>query len=176
MPNVRAMVSQAGPTVVNGGSFSHNTASDGAGFANEDSTVTLNGVGFDANTATDAVGGGGGIYNYSGGDTILNDDDSFTGNTAANGAGLFNAGESTVSHAQFSQNSASADGGAIYNAADATVTVGHSRITGNFAGADGGGGIYNAGTDGAVTLTGSHVAHNDPDNCAPTASVTGCTG
>jgi hypothetical protein len=62
------------------------------------------------------------------------------------------------------------------NAAAATVTIGHSRITGNSAGADGGGGIYNAGSDLAVTLTHSQVMHNDPDNCAPTASVSGCTG
>ncbi len=160
---------------LNDDSFSHNTASDGAGFSNDGGTATLHGVRFDANAATDA-GFGGGIYNYNGGDTILNDDDSFTANTAANGAGLYNADESTVSHAQFSQNSASADGGGIYNAVDATVTIADSRINGNSAGADGGGGIYNAGTDVAVTLTHSRVTHNDPDNCAPTDSVTGCTG
>jgi hypothetical protein len=37
-----------------------------------------------------------------------------------------------------------------------------------------GGGIYLAG--GKVTLAGSPVADNKPDNCDPPGSVTGCVG
>jgi predicted outer membrane repeat protein len=54
------------------------------------------------------------------------------------------------------------------------VTLTSSQVTGNLARQDGGG-IY--GTDGAsVTLTRSVVRLNLPDNCAPPASVPGCTG
>lgn len=64
----------------------------------------------------------------------------------------------------------------VLTTGDALTIPTDSRITGNLAGADGGGGIYDAGTDVAVTLTDSQVTHNHPDNCAPAASVAGCTG
>jgi hypothetical protein len=46
-------------------------------------------------------------------------------------------------------------------------------ISGNWA-TTGGGGIYNTG-GGIVTLTTSPVVNNEPDNCEPAGSITGCT-
>jgi predicted outer membrane repeat protein len=52
--------------------------------------------------------------------------------------------------------------------------VDRSLIAGNTA-TDGGGGIYTGDGDGSVTLTGfTRVTRNDPDNCEPADTVTGC--
>lgn len=53
--------------------------------------------------------------------------------------------------------------------------VSGTQIIGNRA-AGGGGGIYDDGTQATVTLTGSLLAGNEPDNCEPLSSITGCTG
>ena len=55
------------------------------------------------------------------------------------------------------------------------VTLTHSDVTHNTASVPGGGGgIFNGG--GTVTLDKSHVHGNNPNNCAPPASVPGCKG
>jgi len=52
-----------------------------------------------------------------------------------------------------------------------TVTLTDSSVTDNTARHEGGG-IFNA--LGIVTLSGSTVADDTPDNCSPTGSVSGC--
>ena len=72
-------------------------------------------------------------------------------------------------------------GGGIANASfgipptggSGVLTIKGSKITGNSASGSGGG-IVNQ--DGTVTLTGTRVAGNTPDNCEPPGTITGCTG
>jgi hypothetical protein len=53
------------------------------------------------------------------------------------------------------------------------LTIKGSKVTGNFASGSGGG-IVNQ--DGTVTLIGTRVAGNVPDNCEPPGTIAGCTG
>jgi hypothetical protein len=53
------------------------------------------------------------------------------------------------------------------------LTIKDSKITDNFASGSGGG-IVNQG--GTVTLKGTKVAGNVPDNCEPPGTIAGCTG
>jgi hypothetical protein len=72
-----------------------------------------------------------------------------------------------------SGNHAGARGGGLYNQGPAEVSG--TQITGNRA-VGGGGGIYDDGTEATATLTDSSPAGNKPDNCEPPGSITGCTG
>jgi hypothetical protein len=53
------------------------------------------------------------------------------------------------------------------------LTIKGRKTNGNVASGSGGG-IVNQ--DGTVTLTGTLVAGNVPDNCEPPGTITGCTG
>jgi hypothetical protein len=72
-----------------------------------------------------------------------------------------------------SGNSADGRGGGVDN--HGSLAASGTQIIGNRA-AGGGGGIYDDGTQATVTLTGSLLAGNEPDNCEPPGSITGCTG
>jgi hypothetical protein len=85
------------------------------------------------------------------------------------GVANFGGAVSLVSSA-VTGNSAVAGGG-IYTD-NGTVTLTASGVTGNTAAS--GGGIYR--NSGTVALLASTVSGNTPDNCAPTASVPGCSG
>jgi hypothetical protein len=89
-----------------------------------------------------------------------------SGNTAIEGAGIYNQGTVTVNSSAVSGNVAQSRGGGIYNDRG-TVTLNSSTVTGNTAFQ--GGGIYNDG--GTVTLVDSTVSGNIPDNCV---GVPGC--
>ena len=52
------------------------------------------------------------------------------------------------------------------------LTLNHSQVTGNTAAH--GGGIFNSG--GTVTLAATSVTGNNPDNCEPLGTISGCTG
>jgi predicted outer membrane repeat protein len=66
-----------------------------------------------------------------------------------------------VSKTTLSGNSAGADGGGIFNSCG-VVTVSNCRVTGNTAGSHGGG-IYT--TNGTLTLVGNNdISHDAPDN------------
>jgi predicted outer membrane repeat protein len=100
---------------------------------------------------------------------------------SSDGGGIDNGYVATVTGTVFEDNQVKSDGGGIYNADGildfpGTMDIAHSRILDNLASDGGGGGIYNGDGDGAVTLTGSAVAQNHPDNCAPAESVGGCSG
>jgi hypothetical protein len=69
-----------------------------------------------------------------------------------------------------SGNSTSGFGGGIANQGDLKMTG--SRVLHNTAAA--GGGIANLG--GTVTLKGTRVAGNIPDNCEPPGTIPGCAG
>jgi hypothetical protein len=102
------------------------------------------------------------------------------GNSASDGAGIYaSAGLMTLTRVTISGNSASGYGGGVYNdwAGQGTRrshSADGSQISGNSAAA-GGGGLYNT-INGTFTLQNSRVLGNAPDDCEPTASVSGCGG
>ena len=73
-----------------------------------------------------------------------------------------------------SLNSAAYDGGGIYNASDLTVMNGFLNL--NTAPDNSGGGIYNDSSAADVSMMGNRIFGNTEDNCAPAASVEGCSG
>jgi predicted outer membrane repeat protein len=147
-----------GAVTVTNSAFRHNSASSDGGGLYNDFYATMTGASFDQNKARSD---GGGIY-------------STDGNEVTYYPTL------VLSGSQVRGNVAGGDGGGIYTA-DLLGTPGigslaltRSQVRGNVAGTDGGG-IYNFGAS-TVTLTSAVVARNHPDNCAPAASVPGCTG
>jgi hypothetical protein len=72
-----------------------------------------------------------------------------------------------------SGNLAGARGGGVYN--QGSLDASSTKITGNRA-VGGGGGIFDDGTEATVTLTHSSPTGNEPDNCEPLGSIIGCTG
>jgi hypothetical protein len=163
------------------------------GIANGGNAV-LNSTTVDNNTATHTSGAG--IVNH--GSMTLNKSE-VNGNIAAgqdvpnivaSGGGIItaqgpqgtNATTLTLNNSQVNNNSAVGDGGGIANGLPlppqpgvpqllgGTVTLNHSQVTGNTAGS--GGGIFNY--KGTVSLSGTSVNGNTPNNCAPATSVPGC--
>jgi autotransporter family porin len=84
----------------------------------------------------------------------------FTGNLAPFGGAIYNDGDLDAANSGFLANSTGGFGGAIYT--EDNLHAGHITVTANAAGFDGGG-IYN--DDESVTLSGSMVFGNQPDNC-----------
>jgi len=117
---------------------------------------------------------GGGICDSS---TLTLSGSSVYGNTAGFGAGLYdNDGTDSVIRSTVTRNTASDQGGGIYNVNGGTMALTRSAVEGNTAdgGPGSGGGVYKA--SGTVTLDRSGVRKNNPDNCAPPGSVPGCFG
>jgi hypothetical protein len=188
------ILNHAGTAILNASRVSGNTSGSGGGIAsgpgNPDSPVTgssltLNGSRVDHNTATEAGGAAGGIAN--GGLAVIRGS-SVDHNSANVGAGIGNHGTMTIAGSQITGNTAPTDsagtpgvGGGIANAnfgfpptgGSGVLTIKGSKITGNSASGTGGG-IINQ--DGTVTLTGSQVVGNTPDNCEPPGTIAGCTG
>lgn len=107
------------------------------------------------------VGNGGGILNSG---TLMVSRCNITGNTAREGAGIYNAVQGisllTVSNSTISGNTATDCGGGIFNWGDVTISGSSSKITGNIA-SNAGGGIYSWGN---MTLSGSTVSGNIAKN------------
>ena len=162
-----------GGVALNGGTFtmsdsasaiSNNTAVYGAGIhVNGGGAVTMTGGKISGNTATgkDDSGGGGihlfnGTVEMSGGEIIEN----HAKGTAerAGGGGMYiyqrNTNKFTMMGGSFSKNTASGDGGGIYNAGTVTMTDGTiSENEANY-----GGGVYVNG--GTFTMSGSTISGN----------------
>ena len=122
------------------------------------------------------VADGGGICDGQGGSLTLSGSLVYS-NTAGFGAGLYdNDGTASVVRSTVERNTASAQGGGVFNVNGGTMTLTRSAVTGNSAdgGPGSGGGVYNAG--GTLTLDRSGVRQNKPDNCTPPGSVPGCFG
>jgi predicted outer membrane repeat protein len=104
---------------------------------------------------------GGAIWNDYSATVTLQQGSTLSGNSAFDGAGIFNeAGTVNVSTCTFSSNSASFEGGAIYNWGGTTlgtVTILNSTLSANSAVLAGG--IYNSG-GGKLTITGSMLSNN----------------
>ncbi|MFH9721912.1 hypothetical protein ACH4M4_02955 [Streptomyces sp. NPDC017254] len=127
-------------------------------------------------TLTNGAGGdGGGIYNNFGATVTLTASTVRDNTAARSGGGVFNFFNSTVTltGSSVSGNTAGAYGGGIWNDIGSTVGLNASTVRDNTAGIDGGG-VHN--DDGTVTLTGSAVRGNRPNNCGGLVPVPGCTG
>lgn len=182
--------------------FTGNSAGGGGAidnFNSSNATLTVTGSRFASNSAQAA---GGAIYNYDGatltGDTFYKD-------RASLGGAFYNDWYATTGTDVFSHDAATSDGGAIYSdqsttdngstfTADTATTDGGAfyisppfsggtwglsitggSIQGARAGTDGGA-VYNgSGSTSSVRLSGTALARNSPDNCAPAGSVAGCT-
>lgn len=134
---------------------------DGGGIRNDGRLVVVDSVitGNRAN-GTSPTSGGGGILNTVGASTTLINS-TVSENTAPNGGGLRNDGETMIQNSTFSGNNATAaagGGGAIASSGN-EVTIQNSTITNNRA-AGVGAGISTAGN---VMLTNSIVAANEDD-------------
>ncbi|MAT06226.1 MAG: hypothetical protein CL424_14405 [Acidimicrobiaceae bacterium] len=162
-------IANAGSTTVQLVSFVGNraegpAASGGAILNTGDLTVRFST--FEANRATRA---GGAIEANGGTTTIVRS--SFTANTTGpepgNGGAfhLTGAGEVEVSGSTFDANTATAEGGALWNSADGMMSITRSTVTGNTAsGAEadqGGGGVYNDGGD--LSIVGGTLFGNTAD-------------
>jgi predicted outer membrane repeat protein len=149
-----------GTLTVDHGTLSQNTASeDGGGiWSNGTLTVTI-GSTLSQNTAGDI---GGGIFiGIQSSDTLIFAS-TLSGNSASDGAGIYNVATATVDNSALSGNNASQSGGGIYNSGTLTVTD-SSSLSGNSAASSGygGGGIFSTGTltvDGS-TLSGNSAVH-----------------
>jgi hypothetical protein len=163
-------------------------------------SLTLNQVTLSGNVATGAAGGG---LNITATGRALVNRTVVSGNTATgagSGGGINNSGLLTIDESRLSFNNAgTGGGGGLATQAGATSqviqsTLDHNTTTGN------GGGISNAGTTtlirtlverntaalngggvfnvapGTVTLSGSIIRNNTPNNCFPLNTIPGCTG
>jgi len=148
--------------------------------------ATLNSTKVDNNTTSHTSGAG--IVNH--GTMTLNKSE-VNSNTAAgsgpvaSGGGIVSAQGPpetvpttlTINNSQVNNNTAGGNGGGIANGISPMLTGGaltlnHSQVTGNTAAH--GGGIFNSG--GTVTLAATSVTGNNPDNCEPPGTISGCTG
>lgn len=143
---------------LNGSTVSGNTAAAGGGIYNtssRSSTVTLTNSTVSGNTAHNS---GGGVENLG---TLTLAGSTVSDNRAdGKGGGIMNDyffGTLAMSHSTVSGNTA-ADGGGIYNGIGSILTLTNSTVTNNATGhGGGGGGTYN---DGTLTLTDSTVSSN----------------
>ncbi len=118
-------------------------------------------------------GNGGGLIDYSF-VTASVKNSSITGNSADNGGGVYEGfGGLDLVKDVVARNHARIDGGGVYS--ESYVTASRTPILFNVA-SGGGGGIYNAGPAGEVTLSAVNVLGNEPDNCEPPGSIPACAG
>ncbi|MDE0778357.1 MAG: hypothetical protein OSB43_18920, partial [Nocardioides sp.] len=170
----------------------------GGGLYNDGGTMMVRGSSLESNDATGAAGSGGGILNNLGDLTVVNSTiDSGSANRAggaieanegtttivrssleSNSAGaapgnggavhLTGPGAVVVRASSFGANTASAEGGALWNSVGGTMSIERSDIVGNTAsGADadqGGGGVYTDGGD--LFIVDSDIRENSADGAA----------
>jgi hypothetical protein len=158
------IASDFGTLTVRDSILSGNSARSGGGIENFFATVTLSGCTLTGNTATAftangfVIGGTGGGIDNNGMLTVRAS--TLSGNSASvEGGGIFNEEESgvlAVRGSTFSGNSAGDSGGGISNAGTATVQEG--TLSGNSAGSAGGG-LFNA-ASGTLTVDDSIVLNN----------------
>jgi len=121
---------------------------------------------------------GGGLYCPGGMITVLTGEGTtIQHNTAKFGAGIYNEqGVIMLADCIIDSNDAEGTGGGILIRGGTITFVadGGSAVTNNTAGVSGGGILAQAA--GAVTLNGTPVSGNTPDNCAAAQAITGCEG
>lgn len=157
--------------LITNGYFGGNTFNDvGGGIYNNHAILTLNG-------STEVSGNhaayGGGIASY--GTVTMLDSARVVGNTATlDGGGVYDVGGLLTLNdaAQVTGNVAVGSGGGIYQFGGTLTLDGTSEVTGNTAGATGGG-IYNFGTFHACATWTGAISPNTPDD-PPTPTQVSC--
>ena len=142
--------------------FTRNSAerSGGAIYDSSSSVFTLTGCMFSENHAAD--GSGGAVTTQSQGETVTVTDCEFTGNTSSSeGGAIYRDSSLMVSGSTFTGNTSSSNGGAIYLDTGA-LTVSGSEFTGNTSSSSGGA-IY--GDNASLTVSGSTFTGNDSVSC-----------
>jgi predicted outer membrane repeat protein len=164
---VGGAVLTAGTLVIDEGTFARNTAANGGAVSiSAGGTARITDALFTGNTATSV--GGGAIINFG---SLTLDGSIVTGNTAPiNGGGLNTqpGATSRISQSTFTRNTSGSLGGAISNLGTTSLAGSTVRLNKG----SGGGGIATGNTN--VTLRGSTVANNTPDNCSPVNTIRGC--
>ncbi len=163
-------ITGSGETIDAGGASGVITVDDGDGYVQTpDVVVTISGLTVTGGSRLDAVNGddiGGGIVNS---DTLILDDVTVTGNTAAFGGGIANAGGLlTVTDSMITDNSGTSNGGGLYAfGAYHETSVTATTISGNDVGSQDGPYITTGGgvrvTDGLTTITDSTISGNTGD-------------
>jgi len=156
---------------------SDSTVSDNIGAAGivNAGKLTVRGSVVARNLTNRDIGGsdGGGIANWGEAmiyeTTISGNSGLVNGHHYSSAGGFYNGGNAEFTRVVISGNDAQAQGGGIRNAATGTMSLVDSKVSGNAAHGLGsyrvggfGGGIYNLG---ALTLTGTNVSGNTPDDC-----------
>ena len=160
-------IQNAGTLMLNQVTLSGNTAGNGGGLANSaGATANVFNTLFDGNTTTGV--GGGGIINSG---ALALSGSTLSGNSAPiNGGGLNtqSAGTSRINLSTFVHNVSGGLGGGMSNLGATSLNNTQVRLnTGSS-----GGGIATGNNN--VTLRGSTVSNNTPDNCNPLNTVPGC--
>jgi hypothetical protein len=169
-------INNNGSIVVRFSDLSGNSADNCGGIANVGMGITATVIQSSVHDNTARVADGGGIC-ASQGSTLTLLGSAVYGNTASFGAGIYdNASTARLLSSTVANDTASSQGGGIFNTNGGTMTLTGSLVERNTAagGPGSGGGIYKA--SGTVTLNQSLVRDNNPDNCDPPGSIPGCTG
>lgn len=148
-----------GTLTMNDGLIEYCRAGNGGGVVNS-GTMTIQGTTITNNSAEFY---GAGIYNYSKAVLTIKDGTTISGNQARFGGGVLNEGSITMTGGVVSENTASEDGGGIYNYNKGEFTMSGGSITGNKASTGKGGGIYNNSPnsgDKGINMTGGTIAGN----------------
>jgi hypothetical protein len=169
-------IANAGNLTLNFVTITGNSAPDAGGLFNSGRALIVHSV-IKANTASAGDGAGGGIYNQTGG-TLTVFETLVAGNHASDSGGgiLTNNGASTSIIQSTIEKNTAATGGGIQNFG--TTSLDRTLVQQNKAGPGltTGGGIFNAGVVGSVTLRRSIVRRNAPTNCSPLGTIPGCLG
>ena len=164
----------AGDLTINGGEISSNSAPMGSGsggaiFNDEGATLAISGTLFNNNSAQRA---GGAIEARANSTTTLDGvtlNANSTGPVPGNGGGLHitGAGDATITGGEVSENTATAEGGGLWNGFG-TMQITGTTISGNSASGDdaanGGGGVFN--NEGSVIITDAMITANSADGDA----------
>lgn len=163
-----------------GGSFTNNkAANEGGAVYNTGKLDKIANASFSSNSTTADNGMGGAIYNSQASNKLTVEETNFNSNKSANGGAIASDGALDITNSTFTQNSASGNGGAIYNiksttninsstftsnsavnggavANDSTINISNSKFNDNSASANGGA-VYNKGN---LTVTDSEFTNN----------------
>jgi hypothetical protein len=157
----------AGTLIIDQGTLSGNTGSNGGAVSNSaGATARISDTLISGNTTTSV--GGGGIINFG---TLSLAGSILSGNTApVNGGGLNTqpGGVSRLAQDTVIKNTSGGLGGGLSNLGTTSLTGTTVRLNKG----TGGGGIATGNAN--VTLRGSTVEDNAPDNCNPAGTIPGC--